>query len=151
MAPTLNGTRPASWISLFRGEALSSFQRYILSSALSFSLNIGLTAMFHEIFRVDEELAFAIALTTVTGMNFLLHRHYTFVGGARPIIAQWAAFTASTVGFRGAEYGIFLALHQWLELVYPAAIVVVLSTSFVSKFFWFRHVIFLRCDHGRDS
>ena len=113
-------------------------------------MNVGLTAILHEIFRAEAELAFAIALTTVTGINFLFHRYYTFVGAGRSLIAQGAAFTASTIGFRGAEYGIFLALHLWLGLVYPVAILMVLSTSFVSKFFWFRHVIFSTSAHTQD-
>ena len=113
-------------------------------------MNVGLTAILHEIFRAEAELAFAIALTTVTGINFLFHRYYTFVGAGRSLIAQGAAFTTSAIGFRGAEYGIFLALHLWLGLVYPLAIVMVLSTSFVSKFFWFRHVIFSTSAHTQD-
>jgi putative flippase GtrA len=154
MAPfsALEGMRHTDWSSLFPGgEALNGFRRYIFSSAVSFSVNVGLTAIFHEIFRAEEELAFAIALTTVTGINFLLHRYYTFAGTGRSLIAQGATFTTSAIGFRGAEYGIFLALHLWLGLLYPVAIVMVLSTSFVGKFFWFRHVIFLRSAHTRDS
>ena len=124
-------------------EILSaSMVRFGVLSGLSFTMNLGLTTTLHETCRLPAEAAFAIAIVAVFFMNFLFMRYYVFPGGRRSATGQLALYGLSSLGFRGGEYLGFLALYTWLGLYYILAIVAVTGASLVTKFFYYRSVVF---------
>jgi putative flippase GtrA len=131
-------------VRLFQG----SFVRFGLVSILSVSVNIGLTALLHEIFHFSAELAFAIALGVVMAQNFLLSRYYVYDGRSGNPAHQMALFVVSSLGFRGGEYVAFIIGHTWLGAPYLPTILGVLMTSFLIKFFYYRCVVFERKPAG---
>jgi putative flippase GtrA len=125
--------KPSTFKSLFR---------YGVVSGMSFVINLGLTALLHEVFGVAEEAAYAVALITVFLTNFVMFRYYVYgrtVGAAH---RQLLAYTLSAIGFRGGEYLSFLLVHTVLGVYYLAAIILVQSVSAITKFFYYRAVVF---------
>lgn len=126
----------------------SSFVRFGLVSILSFSVNVGLTALLHEVFHLSAELAFAIALAIVMAQNFLLSRYYIYDGRSGNPAHQLVLYVMSSLGFRGAEYVAFLVGHTWLGAPYLPTTIGVLMTSVLIKFFYYRCVVFERKPAG---
>lgn len=118
--------------------------RFVLLSASSLALNLGLTIGLREGAGVPEEAAFAVALATVLATNFLGLRYFVYPGRGGPFRRQFGAFLASSAGFRGLEYLAFLALHTGLGLPYRPVLVAVLASSFLAKFFYYGAVVFAR-------
>ncbi len=59
-----------------------------------------------------------------------------------PIRRQFAAYTASAIGFRVSEYLGFLALHTILGVHYIITMFVVQGATFVIKFFFYGRLVF---------
>jgi len=108
--------------------------RYLVATALSFVLNLGLTSLMHEVMLLSEELSFGIALIVVMVNNFVMLRYYVFTAREQRILTQATAYVASSIGFRGAEYALFIIMHQAMGVHYLASVSVALVISFVSKF-----------------
>ena len=108
--------------------------RFFLLGALSFSVNLGITAGLHEIVGVSPEVSFAIALVVAFCMNFALMRWWVFRGTARPILDQLMGFGVSSLFFRGLEYVGYIVLYRVAGLRYLVAAVAVLATSFTLKY-----------------
>jgi putative flippase GtrA len=111
-------------------------------SLLSFTVNLGLSALLHERLGWSEELAFLIAIAIVLLMNFLACRYLIFDAREGDIRQQAVRFLLSALGFRGAEYGCFLLIHSWLGVQYLVAITGILGVSFGAKFLFFGRFVF---------
>lgn len=116
--------------------------RFGLLGALSFALNLGLTALFHEVLGLAEEAAFAGALILVFAVNFASCRYVVFAGPQAEVGPQLVLYTLSALFFRGAEYLSFLLLHTWLGVPYLVAVAAVLILWFLIKFTYYGRVVF---------
>ena len=121
---------------------LKSFFRFCLLTVMSFTINCGLTAFLHEVFAVDERIAFATALIVVFTVNFLMKRYYVFRARDGDPKRQLLLFFFSSLGFRGAEYVAFLAVHSLLSIHYLVVVIGVLFISFIVKFFYYGMFVF---------
>jgi putative flippase GtrA len=125
--------------------------RFALLGAVSFSANFGLTVLLHEVMGVREELAFALVLALTTVMNFVLMRTFVYPGRKGRLLAQFGLFVVSSLGFRSVEYACFLVFHTWLGLAYKLVLVGTLTTTFVTKFFYYGSVVFNRPERDADA
>ena len=108
--------------------------RYLLLSALSFALTLGITAGLREWFGVPPEISFAVALVTVFLTNFAGMRWWVFRGTQRPVVYQFMGFGLSSLAFRGLEYCGYLLLYRVAGIPYLAAAVATIGISFVVKY-----------------
>jgi putative flippase GtrA len=122
----------------------SSALRFVIQSALSFALNLGLTVALTEGLGIREEVAFAVALLTVFGFNFVAGRYFVYRARTGDVGRQLALFAVASCSFRGLEYICFLVLHTWLGVIYTAAIIATLCVSVVVKYFTLKLVVFTR-------
>jgi len=118
----------------------SSAIRYLLASAFSFAVNLGLTVFVHEVWGAGEEAAFAIALLVVFVINFFALRYYIYEGQQGRLWTQFWTYTGSAIGFRLSEYCPFLLLHSCLRIEYRVVVAGVMLSSFAVKFFYYRYV-----------
>lgn len=131
-----------------RGILRATTFRWLVNTAASFVVNLGLTIGLHEGFGVATEIAYAVALVAVFLMNFAFFRYYVFVQEEPlPIRAQFVAYTGSAVGFRLSEYAGFLVMHTLLGVHYVIAIVLVQGAAFVAKYFFYGKLVF----RGRNA
>jgi putative flippase GtrA len=147
-SPFLRSRRIAAVRPLLAQESVLDFRgasaRFVVLSGISFSINLGLTSGLHELAKVKEEIAFAVALAVVLVTNFIGMRYFVYTGRQGNVIKQFVSFLLSSSGFRGLEYVLFLVLHTWLGLAYRLAIIATLATTFVTKFFFYGAVVFSR-------
>jgi putative flippase GtrA len=117
--------------------------KFGLASGFSFCMSLGLSAAFRWL-HVGAEAAFALTLVCMICVNFTICRLWVFKGSVRraPIRRQFAAFALSSLGFRSAEFVFFLAIYTWLQAPYLTAVVLVLGTSALAKYFFLRRVVF---------
>lgn len=123
---------------------IRTFSRFGVLTVLSFTVNVGLTALLHEIIGAPEEIAFALSILVVFIMNFIFQRYYVFAGTDRGAANQLMMYLIFSMAFRGSEYLSFLVMHTWLGVQYLVAIVSVLGVSFFAKFFFYDRVVFAR-------
>lgn len=117
--------------------------RWGVNTVASFVVNLGVTAGLHEGLSVRPEIAYAAGLLAVFFMNFGFFRYYVFVQQEpMPVRRQFAAYTASAIGFRVSEYLGFLVIHTLLGVHYIVTMFVVQGATFVAKFFFYGHLIF---------
>lgn len=114
-----------------------------LLGLVSFTLNLGLSALLHEVLGASEELSFGISLAVVFVVNFLACRYIIFDASGSNLVRQLTAFTLSSLAFRGTEYAAFLLLHSLIGIHYLIAIITVLGISMISKFFFYRSAVFV--------
>ena len=117
--------------------------RWGVNTGLSFVVNLGLTIFLHESLGVTTSVAYAVALTTVFFMNFVLFHYYVFSQHEpKPLGQLFATYAASAIGFRLGEYAAFLLIHALVGLQYMLAIILVQGASFVLKYFFYGRVVF---------
>ena len=121
---------------------METFFRYAAVTGLCFIVNLGVTVLFTEVFSVYEEISYGFALSTVFFMNFFLMRYYIYRSSEDNLISQFILYAGSAIAFRGIEYGCFLLLHSWMGIPYGAAIVVIQGFSAVSKFIYYKRIVF---------
>lgn len=125
--------------------------RWGVNTVASFVVNLAVTAGLHEGLSVRAEAAYAAGLLTVFLMNFGFFRYYVFVQQEpMPIRRQFAAYTASAVGFRVSEYLGFLLVHTILGVHYIVTMFLVQGATFVAKFFFYGQLIFRGRHDGDD-
>ena len=112
------------------------------ASGVAFGANLGLTAFFHEIAGLRPEIAFALTLVLVLVLNFAQMRWFVWGDTDQPIARQFLLFASSSLGFRGLEYLAFLLLNSVLGVQYLIAVTGVLVVSFLSKFIYYRRLVF---------
>jgi len=118
--------------------------RYLLLSALSFTLTLGITAGLHEALGVSPEISFAVALVIVFLTNFTGMRSWVFRGTRRPVVFQFMGFGLSSLSFRGLEYCGYLLLYRTFGIPYLAAAVSTIGVSFVVKYVVYDSWLFSR-------
>lgn len=118
--------------------------RYLVNTGLSFVVNLGLTALLHEVFEFREAMAYGVALVVVFVMNFVLFRYYVFDGRTDQPAKQLGTFAATSVVFRVSEWFAFRLLNERFAVHYLLAIVVVQGTTFVVKYFVYGGWLFKR-------
>lgn len=122
---------------------LREFFWYLVFAAINFAINLGLTMMLHEWLLMPAPLAVACSITLAFFVSFLSFR-YVVLESAKEFSAlrQLRSFLLTSVCFRLAEYASFLVLFALIGLNYLVAILIVLSVSFCSKFFFYRLHVF---------
>ena len=118
--------------------------RYLLLSALSFGLTLGITAGLREWFSVSPEISFAVALLVVFLTNFAGMRLWVFRGTQRPVAIQCMGFGLSSLSFRGLEYCLYLLLYRVVGIPYLAAAIATIGVSFVVKYVVYNSWLFSR-------
>lgn len=129
---------------------LMSLLRFGLLSGLSLVVSVGLTVVLHEAVGMLEEWAFGISLVVVFAVNFVACKYWVFEGKAGDLKRQLVIFALSSAGFRLAEYLGFLLVHTVLGVYYLWAMIGLKSAVVLSKFFYYRAVVF-RSPSGRSS
>jgi putative flippase GtrA len=123
-------------------QTVNRLFRFGALGGVGFVVNLGLTALLHELVGLSEELSFAISLAAVFFGNFLSLRHLVFDASHGDPKRQLAHYAAASFCFRFAQWLSFLALHTWLGVPYLIAVAVVLGSWFLVKFFYYRSRIF---------
>lgn len=115
----------------------SQLMRFAVSTGLSAVLSFGLPIALHEYFGVAEKTGVAIGFAAAYVGNIVLLRVFVFrsQGSWRQ---QLARFIPANAVFRLLEYGAFLLLFERLGLDYRLAVLIVLGTSTLVKFFAYR-------------
>lgn len=125
-------------------------RRYLLQSGFIFALNLGATALLHEALGIPAGMAYAATLFLVTIVGFLTLKFFVYRDREGDLLRQFLTYLPSVALFRGAEYLGFTLLHGWLDLFYLAAIVIVQGTSFSTKYFYFRLLVFTKTSPRAD-
>ncbi|MEM1176411.1 MAG: hypothetical protein AAGI27_16575 [Pseudomonadota bacterium] len=115
--------------------------RFSMLSIFSFVSTLGLTALFHEVFGIGQQLSFLATLILVFFLNFLGMRYYVSQTSDQPFINQFVGFLGTSLVFRGLEFLLFTVLLNF-GLHYLVSVVLVQITGFVSKFTFYRFRIF---------
>ena len=116
--------------------------RWTFCSAGSFLAVVGLTAFFREVIGLNAKLAFLFPLIIVFFVNFLTARYLVYGRPTLPIGRQFLAYSLAAFSFRGLEYGAYWTLLDWLGVHYLVAASVVMPSSFISKFAFYKLTIF---------
>ena len=117
--------------------------RYLIATVLSACVSLILPALLHEFIGIREEIAVAGALITVFIMNFFMIRIFVFRSRS-DIKLEFRRFFTVSIGFRIAEYLLFLAIFRILGLNYILSLAISLVISFITKFIVHRKFVFNR-------
>jgi putative flippase GtrA len=115
--------------------------RYLVMTAISAVLSLGIPFVLHEGFAVSPNIAVAIGLTAAFVANFATAKLYVFRKNGS-IASQFGRYSLVSILFRGAEYVAFLLVHDLLGMQYMVALIVVLFTSFLLKFVAYKLFVF---------
>ncbi|GAA0467178.1 hypothetical protein GCM10009096_04900 [Parasphingorhabdus litoris] len=112
-------------------------QKFVIVSATSATITLGIPIFLHEIFGVQEKIAVLVAFVVAYMVNFLSLRRVVF-SSAGTVRGDFLKFALSSLAFRTSEYLAFLLLHEMLNMTYILALLIVLTTATFLKFFWYR-------------
>lgn len=126
----------------------------VLASGFAFLFNVSLTVIFHELFGIDETVAFGLAIVVVVFGNYFVARLFVFneIRSERNAsLYEFGLFVLSVGVFRVIEIISFEILQNWLDVGYINLLFVVLSVSFILKYLFFKNIFFRvrRIDGGR--
>ena len=124
---------------LFRDRALL---RWTACSGFSFATVLGITAGLHEIVGIDEKFSFLAPLVFVFFINFITLRYFVYGRSTRPIITQFIQYGVSAMIFRSLEYCAYWLALDLLGVNYLVAVLVIMPTSFLLKFLFYRVAVF---------
>jgi len=113
--------------------------RFGISTVLSAAITVGIPALLHEGFDVEEKAAVAIGQGCALLINFMMVRIFVF-RSRRPAQRDIAYYVGSNVVFRGLGYLLFLALFSLAGMFYFTALVLTLAISTLLKFLWYRFI-----------
>lgn len=120
-------------------SAQKTVLRFATATVSSAMLSFLLPLILHNYAGIGEQASVAISFTIAYSFNFIALRKLVFLSKAK-----WrrdlAFYAAANAGFRFAEFLVFSALRAWGILPYAAALLVVLGTSTVVKFFAYRRL-----------
>ena len=133
--------------SVVRSIRFGEVSRYSLLAAISAVMTLGLPVAFHEWLGIGERTAVALALAIAFVVNFVGAKSYVFKSTGA-LGAQLLRYAAANAGFRVAEYMAFIVLHTAIGLFYVLALGLVLVTSFVVKFVFYRTFVFTSAETG---
>jgi hypothetical protein len=120
----------------------SSLPRWTLFSVFSFLFVLGLTSLLHQVLGVNDRVAFLIPLIGVFFLNFFTMRYVVYGRPSRTIGSQFLAYTFSAAGFRAIEYAAYWISLEFFSLHYLIAITLILPTSFLLKYLFYRFAVF---------
>lgn len=120
---------------------LHQFIRYGQASAVSAALTLGLPIMLVELFGAGPNVAAAIGLASAYVVNFISMRAYVFRSKAR-VKGQIVRYLSLALALRLCEYAVYYGLHNLLGVHYGIALAGILFVSVLSKFFFFRKLVF---------
>jgi putative flippase GtrA len=115
--------------------------RYMVMTAMSAVLSLGVPFVLYEGFSVPPNIAVAVGLAAAFLANFATAKLYVFRKNGS-IASQFGRYAFVSVLFRGAEYVAFLLVHDLLGIQYMAALIGVLFTSFLLKFMAYKLFVF---------
>lgn len=120
---------------------LRTFGKYLLGGIVSYALKSALTWLLVDVFRLWYLTAYAVALTVVALVNFLINLRFVFRVKGRTT-ARLLQYLVSLAIFSGLDALTVKLLTDGAALHYQASII--LSTAIVSllKFFVYRSVVF---------
>jgi len=124
-------------------ELAVQLTRYGGLTVLSACVSIGLPILLHEVARLEERVAVAIALVCAFLLNFLGIRGFVF-GKSGGIRGDLARFLGTSIAFRLFEYVGFLLLFGQFGLDYIVALLIPLAISFCLKFITYKLFVFAR-------
>lgn len=119
------------------GEAI----RYGIATGLSAGLSLLLPLFFHELLKLPEEMAVALALLIVFAVNYFVIRRFVFQSSG-PAKSEVFKFLLATGAFRICEYLAFLVALNFTDLNYMKILILVLIASFMLKFIVHRTFVF---------
>lgn len=118
-----------------------SARRFLVASVASFTVSVGSAVLTRKIPGLAEQYAAALALVIALVFNFFSMRLFVF--RSRGHIGREALeYTISSIGFRFAEYLVFLLLFQIAGLPYLMSFIAALGLSFIAKYFFHKNVTF---------
>lgn len=120
--------------------------RMAVLTGISFALGFVLTTLLVELAGLPAQLAYALAITTCTVVNFFGCRYWVFRTAHAPFWPEAGRFFASILLFRLAEVGIFHLLYRAIG-DYRIAYVVTQVASAIIKFAIAKWFVFR--DHGK--
>jgi putative flippase GtrA len=118
-----------------------SAARFLVATGASMVFSLGGSAFFTEVIHLPARLSVAAALVLAFLFNFFFLRLFVFRSTA-PKGRQLLHFGLTSIGFRGAEYLLFLLLYETTGLPYMISLILSLGLSFVGKFIYHRQVTF---------
>jgi putative flippase GtrA len=126
---------------------LSEITRYLGAGAVSYGMGIALSALFHEIAGLRQEIAVALSLVIVMTTNFWIARMLIFraTGSAH---GQFVRFALTSLIMRGIEYVSFMLLLHQLGINYLVSLTVAMVLSTCVKFFIYRTFVFGKSPPG---
>ena len=122
-----------------RHALLAQLARFGASTGLSAGFTFGFPVLLHEWGGVSEKVSVGVGFATAYLLNILLLRLFVFrsKGSWR---AQLTRYLPMNGLFRFAEYLTFIVLLEKLGIDYRVAMLAVLGTSAIIKFFAYRWV-----------
>lgn len=99
----------------------------------------------HDRVGIAASTAYAVTLTVVFVLNFMVLRYWVYRGSRRGVRAgasQFGKTVAISVAFRGGEWLAFSLLYRFVTLDYRLMILGVLVVSFFFKYLAYRVLVF---------
>lgn len=124
-------------------ETVSQGLRFLVMTGISAMLSLGVPFVLHEAFSVTPNMAVVVGLAFAFVANFLVSKYYVFHNKGRAG-AQMARFALVSFLFRASEYVAFLVLHEGFGIQYMLALISMLATSLLLKFFVYKLFVFSR-------
>ncbi|MFM8218545.1 MAG: GtrA family protein, partial [Planctomycetaceae bacterium] len=124
-------------------DLLKSSWRFLFVSGFSFCLTFGITLFVREVLGQSEQRAFGSAITSALVINFLFLRYFIYGRSRAPLLPQLGIYLVSASVFRLGEFLLFEACLRLIELDYRVSTIVVLASSTVLKFLYYR-IVFRR-------
>lgn len=124
-------------------DLLKSSWRFLFVSGFSFCLTFGITLFVREVLGQSEQRAFGSAITSALVINFLFLRYFIYGRSQAPLLPQLGIYLVSASVFRLGEYLLFEACLRLIGLDYRVSTIVVLASSTVLKFLYYR-IVFRR-------
>ncbi len=114
MTPPSVGGR---WI---EGERAGRLVRFLAAGLPSFLLAIPANYLLVERLAVAKPLAYAVVLVGQVTLNFFLCRAFVFEVRGGPIVKEFGRFVAGILGFRAADWLVYVVLVDYVGLFYLA-------------------------------
>jgi len=115
--------------------------RFSLMTCLSASITVGGPIIFHEGFRISEEISVGLSLFIAFFVNFFTAKHLVFES-CGDSYEEFRRFLLSSIIFRLLEYISFLILFNFFGVNYVVAVCGILGTSLILKFLCYRFIVF---------
>jgi hypothetical protein len=127
-----------------RDSWFKKFKRYIGQAIAMFTINLLVTAYFHNVHDFPKHTSFALSLGFVFFLNFALLKFFVFENPSRNISKQIGLTFLISVCFRILEYLSFSYIDSQFSANYLVIISLVLCVSFVLKFLFYQRIFRLR-------